>query len=96
MAVVNAIYEFIMCDIRTNGRVSDGGVLENTVLKKKKLFQHAEYTPRQKPTTLHDTASLCLCYEAFTLRKHFMKPFSQRDLTHDRRVFTIDYEELAV
>lgn len=31
MAVVNANYEFIMVDAGTNGRVSDGGVLQNTI-----------------------------------------------------------------
>ncbi|KAJ8913393.1 hypothetical protein NQ315_008786 [Exocentrus adspersus] len=30
MAIANANYEFIMCDVGTNGRVSDGGVLRNT------------------------------------------------------------------
>lgn len=30
MAVVNARCEFIMCDFGTNGRVSDGGVIQNT------------------------------------------------------------------
>lgn len=29
-AVVNAKYEFIMLDFGTNGRISDGGVIENT------------------------------------------------------------------
>lgn len=35
MAVVNANYEFIMVDVRTNGLVSDGGVLQNTTFGKK-------------------------------------------------------------
>lgn len=30
MAVVNANYEFIMCDFGVNGRISDGGVIEYT------------------------------------------------------------------
>lgn len=30
MAIVDANYRFILCDIGTNGRVSDGGVIENT------------------------------------------------------------------
>ncbi|XP_064103415.1 uncharacterized protein LOC135213365 [Macrobrachium nipponense] len=30
MAVVSANYEFILCDFGTHGRISDGGVIENT------------------------------------------------------------------
>lgn len=30
MAIANANYEFIYCDMGTNGRVSDGGVINNT------------------------------------------------------------------
>jgi hypothetical protein len=30
MAVVNANYEFLYCDIGTNGCISDGGVIQNT------------------------------------------------------------------
>lgn len=30
MAIANANYEFIMFDIGTNSRVSDGGVIKNT------------------------------------------------------------------
>ncbi|KAJ8952754.1 hypothetical protein NQ318_008069 [Aromia moschata] len=30
MAIANVNYEFIMCDFGTNGRISEGGVLENT------------------------------------------------------------------
>ncbi|KAJ8877625.1 hypothetical protein PR048_022080 [Dryococelus australis] len=31
LALTNANYEFVMIDVGTNGRVSDGGVLENTL-----------------------------------------------------------------
>lgn len=44
MAVVNADYEFIYVDIGTNGRVSDGGVIEKTefysLLKSDMLFTY--------------------------------------------------------
>lgn len=31
LAIVDAQYQFILCDFGTNGRISDGGVLQNTV-----------------------------------------------------------------
>ncbi|CAH2016404.1 unnamed protein product [Acanthoscelides obtectus] len=34
MGIANANYEFIYCDVGTNGRVSDGGVIENTKFMK--------------------------------------------------------------
>ena len=39
MSITNANYEFLYCDIRTNGSVSDGGVTENTKLYKKLLHE---------------------------------------------------------
>jgi hypothetical protein len=35
LALVNANYEFIMVHVGTNGRVSDGGVIENTEFHRK-------------------------------------------------------------
>lgn len=32
LAIANANYEFIMCDVGTNGSISDGGVISNTIL----------------------------------------------------------------
>jgi len=31
LAIADANYQFIMCDFGTNGRISDGGVLKNTI-----------------------------------------------------------------
>lgn len=36
LAVANAGYEFICCDIGTEGSMSDGKVIEKKILKKKK------------------------------------------------------------
>ncbi|KAL1448219.1 hypothetical protein WDU94_000600 [Cyamophila willieti] len=37
MAIVNANYQFLLCDFGTNGRISEGGVLQNT-----KFFEKLE------------------------------------------------------
>jgi len=39
MSVANANYEFLYCDVGTNGRVSDGGVIENTKFYEKLLHK---------------------------------------------------------
>lgn len=49
MAVVDATYEFLMIDVGTNGRVSDGGVLSNTRFGKA-LFEDELNLP--KPSLL--------------------------------------------
>lgn len=34
MGIANSNYEFIMFDVGTNGRISDGGVINNTIFYK--------------------------------------------------------------
>lgn len=88
MAIVNANYEFILCDFGTNGRVSDGGVIENT-----------NFYNKLKNNTLN-IPSLCefqgsknnLPYvfigdEAFSLKPNFLKPYNQKELNYERKVF---------
>ena len=88
MAVVNARYEFIMCDIGVNGRNSDGGVIQETVFYQK-LCNDDLHLPRPIPPRNTETplAFVFVGDEAFSLRSDFLKPYPQRELTHDRRVF---------
>ena len=79
LAVVNANYEFIMADIGTNGRVSDGGVLDNTVFGRK-LKEENLNIPHESATA---NSERVLPYvfvgdEAFSLRQDLMKPYSQK------------------
>nr|XP_027208469.1 uncharacterized protein LOC113802147 [Penaeus vannamei] len=88
MAVVNANYEFIMADIGTNGRVSDGGVIDNTEFGKR-LKDEKLCIPHESVTA---TSNCVLPYvfvgdEAFALRTDFLKPYSQKDLHSETRVF---------
>lgn len=84
MAIVNANCKFIMIHFGTNGRVSDGGVIENTTfyeeLKNKSLHIpppcNQKYSERALPFVFVGD-------EAFTLRKDFLKPFGQQQLNSD-------------
>lgn len=88
MAIANANYEFIMVDCGTNGRVSDGGVLEKTLFyrkfKEKKLHIPSPRAP--------DGTDISLPYvfvgdEAFAMHVNLLKPFGQRQLTTERRIY---------
>lgn len=85
MAIVNANYEFIFVDVGKNGRMSDGGVIEYT-----EFFTRLQSNRLNLPTN-HETKNnlnfVFLGDEAFALGTHFLKPFPQKELTHERRIF---------
>lgn len=88
MAVVNANYEFIMVDVGTNGRVSDGGVLENSTFGKK-LKNNTLNIP--KPAYLTGSNRKLPYFfvgdDAFPLRQNLLKPYSQTGLTTEKRIY---------
>jgi len=76
------------CDIGTNGRVPDGGVIENTKFYEKLLHAEPNLPIPRKPD--HSTSDLPYVFagdEVFALRKDLLKPFSQKQLTNEGRVF---------
>ncbi|XP_046686038.1 putative nuclease HARBI1 [Homalodisca vitripennis] len=88
-AVVNANYEFIYVNCGTNGRVSDGGVLMETdfgeLLENKELHLPS-------PTSFDDRRDVCLPFtflgdEAFPLKENLMKPYPNKGITHDEKIF---------
>lgn len=83
MAIANANYEFIMCDIGTNGRVSDGGVIKNTKFYERLLADTLKI-PKVADGSL---PYVFVADEAFSLRPDMLKPFSQRELNYERRIF---------
>ena len=89
LAIVDADYRFIMCDFGTNGRVSDGGVLQNTTffdkLQSGLLNIPAEETIRNTSRRL---PYIFVADDAFPLRVDIMKPFRQGDLTSmERKIY---------
>ncbi|CAH2001490.1 unnamed protein product [Acanthoscelides obtectus] len=85
LALVNANYEFIYIDVGKNGRHSDGGILEYTEFYDK-LTKGQLHLPNNDETEKH-LNYVFLGDEAFSLHENFLKPYPQRDLSLENRVF---------
>ncbi|XP_046682066.1 putative nuclease HARBI1 [Homalodisca vitripennis] len=86
MAVANAHCEFIYCDVGTNGRISDGGVLNNTIFYEK-LINKQLNIPESEPVSFdHDLEYVFVGDDAFALRPDLIKPYSRDSLNNERRV----------
>nr|CAI5856172.1 unnamed protein product [Callosobruchus analis] len=80
LAVVYARYQFIMCDFGVNGRISDGGVLQNTTFYEleNKIDESVKKSSKILPYVF-------VADDAFALRLDMMKPFRQADLNSKER-----------
>jgi hypothetical protein len=88
LAIANSKYEFIYCDIGTNGRISDEGVAENTKFYEKFVGGYLQLPPPRKPQNVTiDLQNVFVRGEALILREDFLKPFSQNDLNPERNFF---------
>jgi DDE superfamily endonuclease len=88
MALVNARKEFIMIDIGTNGRISDGGVLFYTKFWEK--YQRNDLNlpaPSTLPNTLTKYPYVFVADEAFALGQNLMKPYAQKSCNAEEIVF---------
>lgn len=85
MAIVDANLEFIYVDVGQNGRVSDGGVIDNTLFYEKLLSGNLNLPKKEDNVSGLDF--VFIGDEAFALRTDFLKPFPQRGLTYDERIF---------
>lgn len=88
MAIANANYELIYCHMGTNGRISDGGVIENTTFYEKLAKEELKLpTPSLAKHSSTQLPWVFIGDEAFSLRKDFLKPFGLRDLSRERKIF---------
>jgi hypothetical protein len=75
MSIANASYEFIYCDIGTNGRVLDDGVTGNN-----KFYEELNLPlPRKPDNSTSDLPHVFVGDEAFALRKYLPKPISVKN-----------------
>lgn len=85
MAVVSAQYEFLFVDVGMNGRISDGGAFKQTEFALRLQEEDLSLPPDDQ--NFEGLPFVFLADEAFALGPHLMRPFPQRTLTPERRVF---------
>lgn len=85
LAVVDANLEFIYANVGQNGRISDGGVIDNTMFYKK--LKKGDLNVPKKEETIGNLNFVFVGDEAFSLREDFLKPYAQKGLTYDQRIF---------
>lgn len=84
LGIANANYEFLYVNFGTNGRVSDGGVIENTDFHDLLLKRQLKLPPENSRNGL---PYVFISDEAFALRNELMKPFNVRDLDDRKRIY---------
>jgi hypothetical protein len=77
-----------MIDVETNSRIYNGGVVKNTLFWKL-LERNKLKIPRPKtmPGTNEKYPYAFVADEAFQLNEHFMRPYRNKYLNDNRRIF---------
>ncbi|XP_041436151.1 uncharacterized protein LOC121399464 [Xenopus laevis] len=91
LAIVNAKYECLMVDVGKNGRVSDGGAMEQTFFYQQQLKNDQLHLPSNSDSR-EGMNYVFVADEAFALHKHVLKPFPQKNLSRERRIYNYRLE----
>lgn len=88
MAIADANCEFIYCSVGTNGRVSDGGVINHTTFYEKLICNQLNI-PEQAKLSNSDKflEYVFVGDEAFAMRPDLIKPYNRESLNRNRRIF---------
>lgn len=78
LAIVDANYKFLLVDFGTNGRISDGGVLQNTTFFERLVNEDLHIPPPEDVTdNFKQVPYVFVADDAFPLRTDILKPFKQ-------------------
>ncbi|XP_055908218.1 uncharacterized protein LOC129943037 isoform X1 [Eupeodes corollae] len=88
MALCDADYAFLMCDVGAAGRQSDGGIFKNSEFGKKFYSNSIQIPPPRDVTdNFQCVPYVIVADDAFTLTENMLKPYSKRNLTVEERIF---------
>ena len=97
MALVDYDYKFFYIDVGCQGRISHGGVYNNSTLKGA-ILNNSFKLPPPKPLPILEDADIVwdndtpipfmsVADDAFPLSENIMKPYPQRNLDDVKRIF---------
>jgi len=88
LALVDASYKFLYVDVGSYGRISDGGVFNSCSLLTA-IESHALQLPAdaQLPNSKLTSPHVIVADDAFALKKYIMKPYANRNLTTEQRIY---------
>ena len=87
LALVDANYKFIYVDIGSYGRIADGGVFNNSSLAQALAQNALAIPPTEVIPPIGEVPYVIVADDAFALKPYLMKPFAQRQLTREQRIF---------
>lgn len=88
LGMADACYKFIYYNVGINGRISDGGVFRESRLSKAISNDSLQFPKcRVLPGQLIKTPYVIIADDAFPLSNRIMKPYPNRGLTHEQKIF---------
>lgn len=88
LALADAHYKFLFCDIGSQGRCSDAGVYAESDLRKA-LDSNVLNIPEEAPLPGTDEKFpfFVVADDAFPLQEHILKPYPHRNMDHDEQIY---------
>lgn len=98
LAFVDYDYKFLLVEVGTHGRISDGGICRNSVISQQIKDGSLQLPPPQPlPKNNHEywqsftnkdkLPIVFVADNAFALEPYCMKPYSQKNLSDEKRIF---------
>ena len=88
LAIAGPNYECLFADLGTNGRINNSGIWNKSNLCR--AIENREIgllEPRALPYRLKKLPFVILGEDAFALKNYIIKPFPQRNLTIEKRIY---------
>ncbi|KAB0799878.1 hypothetical protein PPYR_07758 [Photinus pyralis] len=88
LAMADACCKFTYINIGVNGRISDGGVFRDCTLSKA-IQNNSLNFPQSRPLpgSSNNVPYVIVADDAFPLSTRILKPYPQRGLSHDKKIF---------